>query len=139
MFAVSTRRRALAVATGAMIAGGMVMGAGSAQASGGPACGAWTDIGPNLSARTCVDVHASSLELWTDIQNSTDGNQFVHVKQDSDNPQNQVGECYLVVAPGTQGLCGRFYGHRDAGFAQAVAWVESNYDHRMVVSPSVGT
>lgn len=139
MFAVSTRRRALAVAAGAMMAGGMVLGAGTAQASGGPACGAWTDVGPNLQARTCVNVLASSLELWTDIQNATDGNQFVHVKQYGDTFNNQVGECYLVVAPGSQGLCGRFYGHRNAGFAQALAYVDSSYDRRIVLSPTVGT
>lgn len=139
MFAVSTRRRALAVAAGAMMAGGMVLGAGTAQAAGGPACGAWTDVGPSLSARTCVDVHASSLELWTEIQNSTDGNQFVHVKQYGNGFNNQVGECYLIVAPGSQGLCGRFYGHRQAGFSQALATVASDYDQRIVLSPSVGT
>lgn len=148
MFAVSTRRRALAVAAGAMMAGGMVLGAGTAQASGGPACGAWTDVGPNLSVRTCVEVHASSLEVWTDIQNSTDGNQGLSITQygqhvpamATTNGAVVAGSCYLVVAPGTQGLCGRFYAQRTAGFAQATADVKSEYvTLTTVYSPSVGT
>lgn len=139
MFEISTRRRVLAVAAGAVIAGGMVFGAGSAQASGGPACGAWTDIGPNLTARTCVEVHPSSLDVWTDVQNSTDGNQFVRVTQNGATGAG-AGACVLVVAPGTQGLCGRFYAQRVAPFAQATAIVTSDYVTSITVySPSVGT
>lgn len=149
MLEVSTRRRVFAVAAGAMMAAGMIFSAGTAQAAGGPNCGAWTDIGPKLSVRTCLDVHSSSLEVWTEIQNSTDGNQYVHVVQYGNTvlamttrpakPDVIAGECVLVVAPATQGLCGRFYAQRTAGFDQASAVVTSNYDTRTIYSPSVGT
>lgn len=140
MFDAFTRRRALAVAVGALMAFGMMLSAGSAQAAGIPICGAWTDLGPDLSARTCVEAYASSLEVWTEIQNSTGGNQMVKIQQYLNGSDNKLGNCTLVVAVRGQEQCGRFWLERKTGFAQAKAVVQSDYASGVILlSPMVAT